>query len=65
MCRELTCSKRPFNPLSQFSTPGVRVLHRRRKRLKVGGGGGGGGGGRENIRSQRQYAHYALSKGVP
>ena len=38
MCRELTCSKRPFNPLSQFSTPGVRVLHRRRKRLKEGGG---------------------------
>ena len=68
MCRELTCSKRPFNPLSQFSTPGVRVLHRCRKRLKVeerGGGGGGGGGGRENIRSQQQYAHYALCNGVP
>ena len=53
MCGELTCSKRPFNPLYQFSTPSVRVLHRHRKRLKVGGGGGGGGGGgRENIRSQ-------------
>ena len=45
MCGELTCSKRPFNPLSQFSTPGVRVLHRHKKRLKVGGGGGGGRGG--------------------
>ena len=61
MCGELTCSKRPFNPLPQFSIPGVRVLHRRRKRLKV----GGSGVGRENIWSQRQYAHYALSKGVP
>ena len=63
MCRELTCSKRPFNPLYQFSTPGVRVLSTDdytlgRKRLKV-------GHAERTLGVNGNMAHYALSKGVP